>query len=301
MRRKHWPRHGGLGLGLGPGGYPGALYSGNNWTYNSTTGLWSANPALGLEELLNGDFSAWTADNPDNWSVPAEDANNYVTENPAGKCQLVWNNVIYIGQSTLVTGKWYRATIDIDTVTSGFGRITANNSWGLYSTTGAKICTGLALGATIYFYRASASGNITIDNFSVKQLTSSDLFCLRNFGKQVALKSPLTIPVNMIGGVVSRYSDANNFVLAYHDGTNAILYKCIAGTYTNLISSAAAYADGRYIEIRWAGADTIQLYYNNAQIGANQDVSTVPAGNWGGMFMTGTAADGCYIGTPVIS
>ena len=40
--------------------------------------------------LPNGDFSDWTLDNPDNWILSGtEDVNNYVTENPTGKAEIL--------------------------------------------------------------------------------------------------------------------------------------------------------------------------------------------------------------------
>lgn len=43
----------------------------------------------GTNLVVNGDFSDWTGDNPDNWSHSIEDAGNYVTENPTGKLNFV--------------------------------------------------------------------------------------------------------------------------------------------------------------------------------------------------------------------
>ena len=67
-----------------------------------------------------------------------------------------------------------------------------------------------------------------------------------------------------------------NFLIAYHDTTNANLVKCVGGVYTSLISAAAAYAGSatiRLITYR-VGADLMaRLYYNNAFIGAEQTVS----------------------------
>ena len=40
--------------------------------------------------LTNGNFAAWTGDNPDDWTIDfAETANEYVTEDPSGVCKIV--------------------------------------------------------------------------------------------------------------------------------------------------------------------------------------------------------------------
>ena len=43
-------------------------------------------------------------------------------------------------------------------------------------------------------------------------------------------------------GLVVRYTDTSNYVVAYHDGTNAKLDQVVAGVTTNKISAAATYS-----------------------------------------------------------
>ena len=136
------------------------------------------------------------------------------------------------------------------------------------------------------------------DEVSLKPYTLSELIAVRNYGGQVAISAPLTFTSRLSCGVVSRYSDANNFIVARHNGTNARLETCIAGSWTILINTAAAYAAGGVIEIRWAAANTAQLWYRGSQIGTNKDVSAVPAGTWAGLFGTDST---CQIGYPTIT
>jgi hypothetical protein len=49
----------------------------------------------------NSDFSAWTADDPDTWTVAQEDANNYITEHANG-ARIVSDNT-----SVLVMTQFY--------------------------------------------------------------------------------------------------------------------------------------------------------------------------------------------------
>jgi len=87
-------------------------------------------------------------------------------------------------------------------------------------------------------------------------------------------------------GIVMRYTDANNYLIAYHDGTNARLDKVVAGTTTNLQSSAKAYSAGARIIARLNGT-TGYLYYNDASCGAAITLPT-QTGTAYGLYTTDT-------------
>jgi len=57
-----------------------------------------------------------------------------------------------------------------------------------------------------------------------------------------------------------------NFVITYHDGTNCKLEKCVAGTYTTVITAAATYSAGAELRVIKDGT-AYRLYYNNALVG----------------------------------
>jgi len=67
-----------------------------------------------------------------------------------------------------------------------------------------------------------------------------------------------------------------NFLIAKHDGLNASLLKCVAGTYTILIAAAAAYGAGRVLRLHTYrnGANLMaRLYYNDVMIGVEQTIA----------------------------
>lgn len=66
-------------------------------------------------------------------------------------------------------------------------------------------------------------------------------------------------------GSVVRYQDANNYVYAYHDGTNAKLIKVVAGVETTVITAAATYSAGAVLRIVCSGT-YFELYYNNTRV-----------------------------------
>lgn len=90
-------------------------------------------------------------------------------------------------------------------------------------------------------------------------------------------------------GIVLRWTDANNYLIAYHDGTNAKLDEVVAGTPTTRITAAATYNAGSEIRVRANGAQYI-LYYNDLYVGNYGSGSALLTGTKCGMYTTDTGA-----------
>jgi hypothetical protein len=103
------------------------------------------------------------------------------------------------------------------------------------------------------------------------------MFSARAYSTHATTRAACVIVRGTRAGVVCNLDSASspaNFVLASHSGTNAILEKCVAGTYTTLISITATYVAGAFVEVRRiAGTNTWQLWYNGVQRGTDQTIS----------------------------
>ena len=269
-----------------------------NWTYSLATGVWSPNPTLG-STLWDADAAVFTGVSTYAWApwgvnTISNVANalqiTYVADNRGAK--VTFGTAADLS-TDLSTATWYvfqvDASVNVGTFnmrhryfTGGFlSRANLANGTHKYA-----FCPTTTSNDSIETYPMGAGQVYTLDNLSLKALTTAHLFALRNFGRQVGISANLTMTAGLPGGVEARYSDVNNYVHCWHDGTNLHLDKVVGGTVTSLINTAAAYGAGRAIEIRWNGANTAQAWYNGVQVGADQDVSTVPAGNWAGLFGT---------------
>lgn len=69
-------------------------------------------------------------------------------------------------------------------------------------------------------------------------------------------------------GIVTRYADANNYVITYHDGTNVKIDKVVAGSLSNVASVAKTYSAGADLEVAWNGTN-IRVYYAGNQLANN--------------------------------
>jgi hypothetical protein len=111
---------------------------------------------------------------------------------------------------------------------------------------GKRSCSALS-GGLGFSYLATSSSNVILE-----------AVCTRSAG---------------VTGLVARYADDQNYLIAYHDGTNAKLDKVVAGTTTSLISAAAAYSATAVMSLHLDGTSA-RLFYNNAAVGT---AATTPA------------------------
>jgi hypothetical protein len=275
--------------------YPGP-WSGSTWTYTPATGLWVNTPVPTTEHISDP-----TMDTAANWGIGAGWDVSVTTPGKATKVGGVSSSLINTtGGLAAIAGKWYQITGDYNiTAGSSYRPFMGNSETTIVDASGtARVITCRATGTTKGGITSSASVAGTVDNFHILGFSLADLIAIRNYNRQAALATQVIVPAYLQGGVIVRYSDINNFIVAYHNRTNAYMDTVIGGTWVNKIAIAAAYADSRVLEIRWASVNSAQLWYNGTQIGADQDVSTVPAGNWAGLFGTDPTVG---MTTPVVS
>ena len=133
--------------------------------------------ATGPELVSNGDFSAWTGDNPVGWTVSTENANNYVTE-ASGKARMVSDGTyIDMGQVKLTLGKTYRYSVDVDTVIAGgvvirMGGVAAQSY--VIDSTGNHSGILRAVGVIYHIARVGTT-DITFDNVTSREYWLTDL------------------------------------------------------------------------------------------------------------------------------
>lgn len=150
----------------------------------------------GAELITNGDFTNWTADNPNNWTVSGESgtdpeisevgAEGTHTSSGNGACNFYDSTgTLYIQSSsfTPVVGHRYRVSLEVTAFQSSGGIVVKNGTTAIspvYHTEGQKVFTFTATDTTfrIYAYPGGGRTNMTIDNVSVIE-TALYYDCLR--------------------------------------------------------------------------------------------------------------------------
>ena len=165
----------------------------------------ASNTGLGDEMLLNTDFSSWTDDDPDDWSVVNEPGNGEVTQgtlNGGNSCRITQDpsesDNIYIQDtpsSVTVVGISYRFSFDllevasgaiqidhggssvIDDNTTGIGDITTVGTHVGYFT--ATAVTGIAIS------RGSTGSDVTFTNVSLKPVNDKNHATTVFYGEEI--------------------------------------------------------------------------------------------------------------------
>jgi hypothetical protein len=254
--------------------------SGANKTQLGPTVSYAANKAyiapLGGDELVtNGDFTAWTADDPDGWTVTeVGDATSNVTENPAGELQMISDGTVTsITQAILTAGQFYRITVDVVTVTSGQIRLRLGSGVNVkhYTGTGVQVVTGIGEGTNLE-YRMNTVANVTIDDVSVQQLALADILGLyQGSSPDVYLRDDLTITDDSQAGIATRWDSATSpasGIIVYFDRAQTeqiVVGKYVSGTYSEVSATAATYSAGAKLEVRCIGSE-VHVIYNSAHI-----------------------------------
>lgn len=291
--RNQIPRWRMMGLGMNPLGIPFPItinFDGDetqffNGGWNESGGdVTNDQIVLGSELLINGDFTNWTGDNPDNWAVGGEvGADPEVSEVGPGQGHGGAGNGLAnffssvaqeprLRQSIMTIDDWYQIAIDIDTLISGTMRV-LDNAAGFtrtYNSTGSKSQTGKAANATLQLRSISIGNDITIDNVSVKLITFTSLLNVLKSQFGLADGFFIEVVINAIAmdaqvGFIWNYDGGNNFGMIYMDSNADRLraWKDVAGTYTSLANVAQVATPGQTLRLNNpTGTNVLDILYN---------------------------------------
>jgi len=282
--------------------------------------------SLGSELLSNSSFSSWTGDDPDNWIISGETADNYVTQNGADADYVIGNpsaNPSFSQNITTVVGAVHQLEI-ICTLNSGTFAYNVWDGTGGYSLGPADLSDGTT---TVNFTpantttrimvsrkNASTSGNYTLKSISVKEVNIEDLKG-SNDGSNVGA----TIDTDLYGGdtpVIPRAIDNARTVQADAIGAGSASFNgssdSIRLTSNVNISGGAAgtialwakptsFSHTQYLWSNYNGgnkailttATNVLLHSSSTTI--NVTVPTMIAGAWNHIAVTKTTGDSVVV------
>lgn len=253
------------------------------WTIGAASATNAPNP--GSELLTNGDFANWTADNPDNWTVVGESGNDpEVSEVGSGEAHggsgtgaanffnTSTANQPTILQSAGVVGNWYAHEVDISSLTNGDMRV---ESGGTNSLTMASVATHRrSLRQTdnsIFILRVIGDPvDITADSYSVKQLALNELITVQDVGASdvIAASKIAAHTYGTLAGLavcVDDHDNPQNMVIVSHNGVQVVVEKRVAGTWSSVSSTVAAFSASAELRVEKSGS-TFEIYYNGSLI-----------------------------------
>lgn len=239
-------------------------------------GLADPVPVAGAELLANGDFSAWTGDNPDGWTL-AIPATSDIEEAAGGTARFyrgAASGAPYISQVILTSHSWYMVATEIVSVSTPSVAVQDLNNVlsATYQTPGAKIQSGRVASTSIRWYMTPGGADAVIDNLSCRKLTLSSLISARAYASaDCDISVAVTRTAGTQAGISARVDSATspaNFIIAYLDGAgNVKVDKAVLGVYTNVISGAITYVAGQVLRLVCSGT-TVMAYYNGLLVGS---------------------------------
>jgi hypothetical protein len=269
------------------------VWTGATWAVSGSNAY--NTPTLGSELLTNGGFeSSFSAGLGIGWNrvgTPVTTQETSLVRSGANSQKLatVINAHGVLHYPTIAAGQWYVGQIfawaetgSVRMVFATDGGVTVSSSAVISGAgwKGASI-TALTIGSSsgVYIQQFGAtSATFYVDDCSLQAIAPSTLFATISGASstQTAAAKIATLTTGTQAGAVSLLDSASNpknFLIAYHDGSTVKLDKCVAGTYTNLVSVTVAFTANAQIEIRRPSGNTFQLWYNGTQRGTDQTVS----------------------------
>lgn len=226
-------------------------------------------PSYGSDLITNGSFAsdtAWTKGT--GWTIGAG-----VASKAAGVDS-------YLTQAIGVVNKYYSLVYDVPAISAGsFLAIFGSAGWlGKPVTapaTGIENSRWCTSSAAIGI-RATASTVGTNDNVVVREIDPSSIFnVLHTSTADVFAEVAFASTNGTSAGLVLNLDDENNpqnYVIAWHDGVNIHLDKCVGGVLTSLINVTQAYSANAYIRVAKSGTK-YRLWYTNTLIGTEQTIT----------------------------
>ena len=251
-------------------------------------------PTYGNNLIVNGTME--TGSPPSNWTLVASATlASYAENRPGGSgsksLELTRGTTDVSGVSDTVTGvsnQWYCATAWVKKLDgtkgwisfNGVNSATANDN--ITTNWAQQVRCGISTSTShsIRLNQTGAQGTKSLfDDIEHRQVNLASAISARDNGMtHTSTKVRATIQQGSLCGVVcsldSKTSPAN-MVVVLHNGYNVLyMFKCVAGTWTQLIySNTVTYVANALIEVRRvSGTNTYQAYYNNAQVGTDQTI-----------------------------
>lgn len=145
--------------------------------------------SIGTEIVVNGDFTAWTNDNPNNWTIVGESGSDPMITQvaPDGSAgtgaaryyKSLSSGTMYLSQSTaLVTGYLYEVLVDLSRYVSGAALINAGAQLTLTAQGPYMTITRASIASVASNSQGSAPHDFTLNTISVKRLMPNPLWTM---------------------------------------------------------------------------------------------------------------------------
>ncbi len=246
-------------------------------------------PVAGTELLTNGNME--TGDPPASWTYSGGTwvANADTPDSSAQSVLATPTATDARARQLFSLNGWYVGSAQAKRLTSTVSQIFVQLNGGSYAEPlrsvsatavwSVLVATGYAPSGSYNFFLTAISygGTALFDNASFKPLTLASLISTRAYASaDCDLSAAITRTAGTQAGFAARVDSTTspaNFIVAYLDGAgNVKVDKCVAGTYTNVISGAVTYGSTKVLRLVCSG-NNVSAYYDGTQVGSTVTVS----------------------------
>lgn len=249
-------------------------------------------PVAGAELLTNGGFE--TGDPPTGWTFESTTAAQVADPRTGsagayalslannGGVSLAYRSVANAAGAWLLLS-WWGKKVSINPrlllYSSGFAGLGSTELSALTWTNSFFVARATTTNCNVTAGNANGAGTneARFDDLSAVPLTLSTLLSTRAYASaDCDLSAAITRTAGTQAGFAARVDSAAspaNFIIAYLDGAgNVKVDKCLAGTYTNVISGAVTYGATKRLRLVCSGT-SVSAYYDGTQVGSTVTVS----------------------------
>lgn len=269
------------------------------WRFD-TNGAYNAPVLTGSNLITNGNFDTWSSPtNAGSWTellAGTSTVNREATVVQAGtySCRFdvdASNNVPRITSAMAGThGRWIRVdyfwNLNTGTATVSFAPsdatlMCANDARTITPGWTADFDTGLLIGSNVFGPNfqpiSAASKSVYVDSITGFYLDDSSVAAICNgqgindtvLCKIASLRTGTHVGV--MGWVDSILK--TNYIIAFHDGVNVRMLKCVAGNLSPLVNLPVAFVANANLELRRPSGNSFEVWYNGVKVGLTQTIN----------------------------
>ena len=271
----------------------------STWRFD-INGAYNVPLLTGSNLITNGNFETWSSPtNAGSWTellAGASTVNREATVVQAGvySCRFdvdVGNNVPRITSAMGGThGRWIRVdyfwNVNTGSATVSFAPsdaslMCANDARTITPGWVAEFDTGLIVGSNVFgpnFQPISAAGkSVYVDSITGFYLDDASVAAICNgqgvndtvLCKIASLRTGTHVGV--MGWVDSIAK--TNYIIAFHDGVNVRMLKCVAGSLSTLVNVPTAFVTNANLEIRRPSGNNFEVWYDGVKVGLTQTIN----------------------------
>lgn len=275
-------------------------------TWSIAGGIVTNTPTLGVNQLTNSNME--TGDPPSSWTLITGAVLSSAADERTGGTGVASLNVVkgthpagHCVQGNTSGSRpvgWWQLGAWLKRIDADAGWFVVPNSpseefaapaW-TFTRSQARIDVSASISARLAI-TGDTGEQVRFDDVELRQVDTASCMALYDYGSviyQATFPKIITEPYARFGGIVLAYTDASNYVVAYHYAGYVSVVECVAGTFNELASVLLAHDPDKHFSVKKLG-QTLSVYYGTGDYetlvgGATLTINAALTGTKLGLF-----------------